>query len=138
MWINRPWIGNENYHRVNIPSILNCINRRKYSPYYLCHFQDPTIPFRRLENPGRNYSENWANEALLTQAQVWSDIYENLTKAKDVQEKQYNKDAVEREFQDGDLVFLYDEMTSASQNPKLVYKIIRSRRNKVGLHSSLV
>ena len=54
----------------------------KYSPYYLRHFQDPTIPFRRLENPGRNYSENWANEALLTQAQVWSDVYENLTKAK--------------------------------------------------------
>ena len=94
----------------------------KYSPYYLRHFQDPTIPFRRLENPGRNYSENWANEALLTQAQVWSDVYENLTKAKGVQERQYNEDAVEREFQGGDLVFLYDETTSASQNPKLVNK----------------
>ena len=94
----------------------------KFSPYYLRHFQDPTIPFRRLENPGRNYSENWANEALLTQAQVWSDVYENLTRAKGVQEKQYNKDAVEREFQDGDLVFLYDETTSVSQNPKLVNK----------------
>ena len=92
----------------------------KYLPYYLRHFQDPTIPFRQLENPGRNYSENWANEALLTQEQVWSDVYDNLTKAKEVQEKQYNKNAVEREFQGGDLVFLYDEMTSASQNPKLV------------------
>ena len=36
--------------------------------------------------------------------------------------KAYNKDEVEREFHGGDLVFLYDETTSASQNPKLVNK----------------
>ena len=51
----------------------------KTSPYFARHFQSPTI--KQLTTPAPKYSETWANEALLTQQNVWWEINENLTKA---------------------------------------------------------
>ena len=93
----------------------------KTSPYFARHFQSPTVPFKRLTTPAPKYSETWANEALLTQQNVWREINENLNKAAENQKSQYDKHVNhERTFQAGDLVCIVDDKPKIGKNIKLV------------------
>ena len=93
----------------------------KTSPYFARHFQSPTVPFKQLTTPAPKYSETWANEALLTQQNVWREINENLTKAAENQKIQYDKHVNnERTFQAGDLVCIIDDKPKVGKNIKLV------------------
>ena len=58
----------------------------KYSPYFLRHMIDPTVPFRELKPERHNYHESWTNEALLRLQVAWATTYKNLSKAKESQE----------------------------------------------------
>ena len=80
---------------------------------------DPTVPFRELNPTQKNYQESWSNEALLRLQVAWSSTYKNLKLAKEVQERQYNKTAVTREFNPGDLVWVNEHKVKVWENPKL-------------------
>ena len=90
------------------------------SPYFARHFQSPTVPFKQLTTPVPKYSETWANEALLTQQNVWREINENLNKASDNQKAQHNKRINDRTLQAGDLVCIIDYKPKIGKNIKLV------------------
>ena len=92
----------------------------KTSPYFVRHFQSPMVPFKQLTTPAPKYSETWANEALLTQQNVWREINENLNKATDNQKAQHDKGINKRTFQVGDSVCIMDDKPKVGKNIKLV------------------
>jgi transposase InsO family protein len=78
----------------------------KFSPYFLVHFHDPTMPQLHQQREYMNYSDSWTSEALLRLNHAWKASRENLVKARAQQKAYYDQRTAERNFTVGDLVLI--------------------------------
>jgi hypothetical protein len=92
----------------------------RFSPYFLVHFTDPSLPFSRITEDNLSYATDWPAEALLRLNYVWRQSKANLVKACKAQKQYYDKLTTDRIFTPGQLV-LWRRMThKASENRKLL------------------
>ena len=93
-------------------------NSTKYSPYYLRHLMNPTVPIRPT-NDKDSCGETWTEEALQRLNNAWGEVRKNLTKASQSQKQQYDRHTTKRTFQVGDKVLVKNHKTGTNENRKL-------------------
>jgi len=90
-----------------------------YSPYYLVHFFDPSLPFGPSRKEIRSYSEDWATEAVLRMQDAWKHAYEKLQRTRQTMKKYHDTKASTRKFNPGDLVCIKNDIKIVGANNKL-------------------
>ena len=90
----------------------------RYSPYFLRHMMDPSIPFKSLHDRPHSYDESWVNESMMRMQDAWKSAYNNLLLAKASQKHQYDKNATLRKFRVGNLVLLQNLIGKRNRNNK--------------------
>ena len=90
-----------------------------FSPYYLVHFFDPSLPFGPSRKEVRSYSEDWATEAVLRMQDAWKNAYVKLQQRRETMKKYHDNHATKREFNPGDLVCIKNDIKIVGANNKL-------------------
>ena len=92
-----------------------------YSPFFLQHLIDPSIPFENINDKTPRYNDNWTNEAMLRLQHAWKETFDHLTKAQANQKNYYDRRSSKRIFNEGDLVMCHDTTATKTENNKLTH-----------------
>lgn len=93
-----------------------------YSPFFLLHGRDPVLPYDDIIKPQvtkYDYDQNYASEMLARLNNVYTQVKINLEKSAEVRRERFNKNAKERTFELGDLVYMLDMNAKIGLSRKL-------------------
>ncbi|KAJ4425404.1 hypothetical protein ANN_28019 [Periplaneta americana] len=119
----RNWDKFVPYAIMAYPATPNTVT--KYSPYYLVYGRDMKLPIEDcfVVNPRRNPDQSYELhiQELENCIHVASQVVIQESKGYDKSKEYYNRRAKPREFQIGDLVYLYDPIATRGKNTKFAY-----------------
>jgi hypothetical protein len=92
----------------------------RHTPFFLVYGRDPVLPMDTLLNPKFKYQgDDYVPTALQRLHVAFEAVKENTAEARKRNKQIYDKRAVERKFEPGDAVYLYDGTVKPGNTAKL-------------------
>ena len=92
----------------------------RFTPFFLVYGRDPVLPMDTLLNPKLKYhGEDYVPTALQRLHVAFDAVRENMSEVRQKNKRIYDKRAVDRQFEPGDAVYLYDGTVKPGNTAKL-------------------
>lgn len=92
----------------------------RHTPFFLVYGRDPILPMDTLLNPKFKYhGEDYVPITLQRLHVAFEAVKKNMSEARERNKHNYDKRAVDRQFEPGDAVYLYDATVKSGSTKKL-------------------